>query len=73
MGNYAKAAAQAQELLALAAEKVASFWIERATFSQGCILASTGKPSDAVQLITSGLATSQVTERHSGCRCISPI
>ena len=61
MGNYATAAAQAQELLALAEEKVASFWIERATFVQGCILASTGKPSDAVQLITSGLATSQVT------------
>jgi hypothetical protein len=47
MGNYATAAAQAQELLALAEEKVASFWIERATFVQGCILASTGKPSDA--------------------------
>ena len=61
MGNYATAAAQAQELLALAEEKVASFWIERATFVQGCILASTGKPSDAVQLITSGLAASQVT------------
>jgi class 3 adenylate cyclase/predicted ATPase len=61
MGDYATAAAQAQELLALAEEKVASFWIERATFVQGCILASTGKPSDAVQLITSGLATSQVT------------
>ena len=43
-GNYATAAAQAQELLALAEEKVASFWIERATFVQGCILASTGKP-----------------------------
>ena len=37
------------------------FWIERATFTQGCILASTGKPNDAVQLITSGLAASQVT------------
>ena len=61
MGNYATAAAQAQELLALAEEKVASFWIERATFVRGCILASTGKPSDAVQLITSGLAASQVT------------
>ena len=59
MGNYATAAAQAQELLALAEEKVASFWIERATTFQGCILASTGKPSDAVQLITSGLATWQ--------------
>jgi predicted ATPase/class 3 adenylate cyclase len=61
MGNYATAAAQAQELSALAEEKVASFWIERATFVRGCILASTGNPSDAVQLITSGLATSQVT------------
>ena len=38
MGNYATAAAQAQELLALAEEKVASFWIERATFVRGCIL-----------------------------------
>jgi hypothetical protein len=35
MGNYATAAAQAQELLALAEEKVASFWIERATFVFG--------------------------------------
>jgi predicted ATPase len=61
MGNYATAAAQAQELLAIAEEKVASFWIERATFVRDCILASTGKPSDAVQLITSGLAASQVT------------
>ena len=61
MGNHATAAAQAQELLAIAEEKVASFWIERATFVRGCILASTGKPSDAVQLITSGLAASQVT------------
>ncbi len=61
MGNYTTAAAQAQELLALAEEKVASFWIERATFVRGCVLASTGKPCDAVQLITSGLATSQVT------------
>ena len=61
MGNYAKAAAQGQELLAVAEEKVASFWIERGTFVQGCILASTGKPSDAVQMINSGLAASQVT------------
>ena len=61
MGNYATAAAQAQELLALAEEKGASFWIERATFVRGCILASTGKPTDAVHIITSGLAASQVT------------
>jgi class 3 adenylate cyclase/predicted ATPase len=61
MGNYTTAATQAKELLALAEEKAASFWIERATFVQGCILASTGKPSDAVQLISSGLVTSHVT------------
>ena len=61
MGNYTTAAAQAQELLALAEEKLAAFWIERATFVRGCILTSTGKPGDAVQLITSGLAASQVT------------
>src|SRR5262249_4988614 len=61
MGNYTTAAAQAQELLALAEEKVASFWIALATTVQGCILASTGKPSDAVQLITSGIALSQAT------------
>jgi predicted ATPase len=69
MGNYATAAAQAQELLALAEEKVASFWIVGATLFQGCILASTGKPSDAVQLITSGLATSQ----GMGATFLSPL
>jgi tetratricopeptide (TPR) repeat protein len=61
MGNYATAVAQAQELLALAEEKLASFWIAGATLFQGCILASTGRPGDAAQLIATGLATSQVT------------
>jgi predicted ATPase/class 3 adenylate cyclase len=60
-GNYATAAAQAQELLALAEEKLASLWIGGATTFRGCILALTGKPSDAVQLINSGLATWQGT------------
>ena len=56
IGNYAAAAAQGQELLTLAKEKGASFWISLATTFQGCVSASTGKPADAVQLITSGLA-----------------
>ena len=72
MGNHDKATAQAEELLGIAEEKVASFWIERATFVHGCILASTGKPSDAVRVITSGLAASQVTGTTFGCRCIWP-
>jgi tetratricopeptide (TPR) repeat protein len=55
MGNYTTAAAQAQELFALAEERVASYWIQRAPFVQGCILASTGNPTDAVQLMTSCL------------------
>ena len=56
IGNYAAAAAQGQELLTLAEEKGASFWIALATTFQGCVSASTGKATDAVQLITSGLA-----------------
>jgi len=61
LGNYAAASAQAQELLALAGEKNASFWIGPATMFQGCILAATGKTSDAVQMIASGLTASQAT------------
>jgi predicted ATPase len=61
MDNYATAVAQAQELLALAEDKRASLWIAGARLFQGCILASTGKPSDSVRLITSGLATWQGT------------
>jgi class 3 adenylate cyclase/predicted ATPase len=60
-GDYAKAGVQGRELLAIAEEKAASFWIERGTFVQGCILASTGKPTDAVRMITSGLSASQIT------------
>ena len=60
MGNYAKATAQAEELSALADEKVASFWIRACDIRRGCVLPSTGKPSDAVRVITSGLAALQV-------------
>jgi predicted ATPase len=56
-GNYGAAAAQGQELLTLAEEKGASFWVALATTFQGCVLASTGKAADAVQLITSGVAS----------------
>ena len=60
-GNYEAAAAQGQELLTLAEEKGASLWIALATTFQGCVSASTGKATDAVQLITSGLASSLAT------------
>ena len=54
-GNYATAAAQAQKLAALAEEKDAMFWKALGMMDQGCILALTGKASDAVRMITSGI------------------
>jgi predicted ATPase len=54
-GNYATAAAQAQELAALAEEKDAMFWKALGMMDQGCVLALTGKASDAVQVIASGM------------------
>ena len=55
-GDYSVATALLQELSALADEKGAPFWKTYGTLSEGCVLALTGKASDAVQLITSGLS-----------------
>jgi predicted ATPase len=54
-GNYRAAKAQADELLELADKKGAVFWKAAATLLQGCVLVLTGKPSDAIQLIGSGI------------------
>ena len=54
-GNYATANANAQELIALAAEKGALFWKAHGMRLQGQLLALTGKAADAVQIITSAL------------------
>jgi class 3 adenylate cyclase/predicted ATPase len=53
-GNYAAAAAQGQELVALAEEKGASLWKPGGMVIQGRLFALTGKASNAVQLLTSG-------------------
>jgi predicted ATPase len=55
-GNYAAANAEADELVALANEKGALFWKAQGMSKQGCILAVTGKPAEAVPMITSGIA-----------------
>jgi len=55
-GNYAVANAEADELIALADEKSAWFWKSCGTAMQGCHFALTGKASDAVHMITSGIA-----------------
>jgi class 3 adenylate cyclase/predicted ATPase len=59
--NYTEANAQCDELLALADEKGSLFWKALGTALQGCVFALTGKASDAVQMITSGVAAVQST------------
>jgi hypothetical protein len=56
LGNYAAATAQADELVAVAEEKRAALWKAFGTRLQGCVLAETGKASEAVPRITSGIA-----------------
>jgi predicted ATPase len=54
-GNYAAAQAQGHELVALAEEKGAMQWKAPGMMHQGVRAALTGKASDAVKLITSGI------------------
>jgi predicted ATPase len=54
-GNYATAIALLDEAVALADEKGSLFWKAHVA-TKGCALALIGKTSDAVRLITSGIA-----------------
>jgi predicted ATPase len=54
-GDYATVHAIFHELIALADEKGTLFWKAWGMMNQGCVLAVTGKASDAVQMITSGI------------------
>ena len=56
LGNHAVANADTDELVAVAEEKSALFWKAWGRTMQGCVLALTGKPSDTVHQITSGIA-----------------
>ena len=60
-GNHAAAAAQAQELVALAEEKGALFWKALGMVSQGCVLALTGRASDATEMLIPGIAAHRTT------------
>ena len=55
-GNYAVAAAHAQELVALAEEKGSLFWKAEGMGKQGTLLALTGRASDAIEMLISGNA-----------------
>jgi predicted ATPase len=54
-GNYAAASAQAQELAALAEEKVSSFWKAHGMMHDGCAMVLAGKASKAAGIVVSGI------------------
>src|SRR6516164_9169112 len=60
-GDYSAANARLDENRVLANEKGAALWKAFGMLSQGCVLALTGKSSDAVQTITAGLAEFRAT------------
>jgi predicted ATPase len=68
-GNYATANVNAQELIALAAEKGAPLWKAQGMRLQGQLLALTDKAADAVQTIGSGLSL----WRSTGSTSFAPI
>jgi class 3 adenylate cyclase/predicted ATPase len=60
-GNYATATTQSDELVALADEKGALIWKAQGMLGQGRVLAMTGKASDAIQKLTSGITAYRST------------
>jgi predicted ATPase len=60
-GNYATANVQLDEVAALADVKGALFWKALGMSLQGWLFALTGEPSNAVQMITSGIAACRST------------
>ena len=60
-GNYATAKAVIDELAALADDKGALFWKALGMMEQGWVSALTGKATDAVYMITSGLSAWRAT------------
>jgi class 3 adenylate cyclase/predicted ATPase len=60
-GNYAKASAQADELVTLADGKDAALWKGAGMGIKGCVLALTGEAADGVHVIASSLAATRST------------
>jgi class 3 adenylate cyclase/tetratricopeptide (TPR) repeat protein len=60
-GNYVAAHTQVDELVALADERGASYWKAFGTAMRGWLFTETGKPSDAVRAITSGITSLRST------------
>jgi predicted ATPase len=60
-GNQAAAAAQAQELVAIAEEKSTLFWKAVGMMDQSGVLALAGKASDAIEMLVSGITAWRTT------------
>ena len=60
-GNHDPANTQCEELVALADEKGSAFWKAIGMLRQGYLVALTGKASDAVRVITSGITAFRST------------
>jgi predicted ATPase len=68
-GNYTAAAAQADELVALADEKTALIWKALGVLHRGCLLVLMGKSSGAVEMIASGI----IAYRSTGSTLWTPL
>jgi predicted ATPase len=62
--EYAIAYEQSNEVIRLADEKGAAMWKALGTMQKGCALALSGKAAEAVEVITSGIATFRSTGSH---------
>jgi tetratricopeptide (TPR) repeat protein len=60
-GNYAAVAAQAREVVALAEEKRSQLWRALGVMNHGSILAFTGRTSDAIETLMSGITAYRKT------------
>jgi class 3 adenylate cyclase/predicted ATPase len=60
-GHFLRAQVLANELVGVAEEKSALYWKAFGTVAQGCVLTFTGRASDAVRIIASGLALLRTT------------
>jgi class 3 adenylate cyclase/predicted ATPase len=60
-GNYAAGSEHLEEAVVLADEKGSLFWKATGMTGQGCVFALTGKASNAVQMINSGIAALRST------------
>ena len=67
--KYAAADAQSNEVIRLADEKGAALWKALATMQKGSVPALSGRASEAIQMITSGITT----YRSTGSRVYLPI